>query len=68
MKNQAEETAHAIALDIARRIFNTESNFTKKLEKLENRTRIIPVLVETTFGGARSASSIASDDYAVMNG
>ena len=46
----------------------SESNFTQKLENLDNRTRIIPALVETAFGAGRSASSIASDDYAVMNG
>ena len=44
MKNQAEESAHAITLEIARLMTISESNFTKKLEKLDNRTRIIPAL------------------------
>ena len=53
LKNQSEESARAITLDITKRMTATESKFTPQLEKLDNRISI----VGRAFGATRSVSS-----------
>jgi len=45
----------------------SESKFTQQLEKLDDRTRIVPILGRAE-GATRSASSIYDDAYGVMRG
>jgi uncharacterized protein YukE len=40
LKNQSEESASAITLDIAQRFASTESKFNQQLEKLEEKLSI----------------------------
>jgi Mn-dependent DtxR family transcriptional regulator len=47
MKNQSDESATAITSDTARCMTIKESKFIQKLEKLDNRTSIIPALLNS---------------------
>ena len=64
LKNQTEESARAITLDITQRLTANESKFNQQLEKQDDRIRILGRAV----GATRSASSICNDDHGVMHG
>jgi hypothetical protein len=64
LKNQTEESARAITLDVIQRLTVTESKLNKLYENLDNRISIVGRLI----GATRSASSIYNDDNGVMHG
>ena len=68
LKNQTEESARAITLDMTQRVTATESKFTQELQKLDDRIRIIPSLLGRAAGATRSVSSIFDDKCGVMHG
>ena len=61
MKNHAEESDHAITLDIARGMTIKESNLTEKQEWLDNKTLIIPTILNSHQN--RNSFSSSSEEY-----